>query len=136
MAIIRVTPYKNNNSKSLAFGKWFMRTFLNSVLDINDLANHMANDSKIERTMVANINSAITRQIVELLCNGHPIRIPHFGLLKLGVNSKGESTVSDFNAGSDIKNVHLLLQIDEELKQELSKIKFEKVYYEMKSAGE
>ena len=126
MAIIRVTPYKNNNSKSLAFG--------NSVLDINDLANHMANDSKIERTMVANINSAITRQIVELLCNGHPIRIPHFGLLKLGVNSKGESTVSDFNAGSDIKNVHLLLQIDEELKQELSKIKFEKVYYKMQEA--
>ena len=130
MAIIRVTPYKNNNSKSLAFGKWFMRTFLNSVLDINDLANHMANDSKIERTMVANIN----RQIVELLCNGPPIRIPHFGLLKLGVNSKGESTVSDFNAGSDIKNVHLLLQIDEELKQELAKIKFEKVYYKMQEA--
>lgn len=83
------------NSKSLAFGKWFMRTFLNSVLDINDLANHMANDSKIERTLVANINSAITRQIVELLCNGHPIRILHIGLLKLGVNSKGESTVRE-----------------------------------------
>ncbi len=135
MAIIRVKPYQNKNEKSLAFGKWFMHTHLNTPLDINDLANHMASDSKIERTLVATINNAITKQIAELLCNGHPIRIKHLGLLKLGVNSKGSETVSEFNAGTDIKNVHIVLRPDAEIKEELRKIKFEKFYYDIKPAN-
>lgn len=127
MAIIRVKPYQNKNSKSLAFGKWFMRTYLNQPHDINEIAFHMASDSAIERTMVANINKAITKQIVELLCSGHPIQIPHFGTLKLGVNSKGTATVSEYNAGTDIKNVHLVLVPEKEIKEELTKIKFTKI---------
>ena len=75
----------------------------------------------------------ITRQIEELLCNGHPIRIPHLGLLRLGVNSKRTETVSKFNAGTAIKNVHLNLLPDQEIKDELQKMKFEKVYYSAKT---
>lgn len=136
MGTVRVKPYQNTNVKSLAYGKWFMHTFLNSPIGIDELAEHMANDSKIERTLVATINSAINKQIAELLCNGHPIRIPHLGILKLGVNSKGTATVSEYNAASDIKNVHIVLLPDKEIKEELKKIKFEKFYYEMKPAPE
>ena len=56
------------------------------------------------------------------------------GILKLGVNSKGTATVSEFNAGTDIKNVHLVLVPEKEIKDELAKIKFTKVVEPLKEA--
>lgn len=136
MGKIRVKPYKNNNEKSSAYGKWFMRVHLNTPFDVNDLADHIQSDSKVERTEVATTNSAVNKQIAELLCNGHPIRIPHLGMLKLGVSSKGTETVSEFNAGTDIKDIHIVLVLDPEIKKELKSLKFEKFYYDMKPASE
>jgi len=132
MGIIRVKPYQNHNRNSKAYQKWFMRVFAYSTYDINEVSSHIANDSKLERTAVSTTNSAINRQIAELLCNGHPIRIPHLGILKLGVHSKGVDTVSEYSAGSDIKDVHLVLVPDQEIKAELRSLKFEKFYVEDK----
>ena len=132
MGIMRGKPYQNHNRNSQAYGKWFMRMLTYSTYDINEVSSHIASDSKLERTTVATTNSAVNRQIVELLCNGHPIRIPHLGMLKLGVRSKGTETVSDYNAGSDIQDVHLLLVPDKEIKAELRNLKFEKYYIDEK----
>ena len=113
-----------------------MRVHLNTPFDVNDLSDHIQSDSKVERTDVATTNSAVNKQIAELLCNGHPIRIPHLGMLKLGVSSKGTETVSEFNAGTDIKDIHIVLVLDPEIKKELQSLKFEKFYYDMKPASE
>lgn len=132
---MRVTPYKNNNKKSTAYNKWFMRPVYNTTLDVSDVNNHIQMDSKVERAMVGSVNNAISRQIAELLCNGHPIKIPYLGTLKLGVRSKGEETVAKYNAGSDISNVHLVLVPDAEIKAELNgDSKFEKVYKKKKNS--
>ncbi len=128
MGIITVTPYQNKNSKSEYYNFWYFRTCLNSTIDESDLADHIAADSKIERSRVATINNAITKQIRELLCNGHPIKIPHLGTLRLGVCSEGTATVTEFNARTCIKNVHLVLVPDKEIKQELANLSYEKYY--------
>lgn len=97
---------------------------------VEDLGYHISLDSGVERSKVAEITRAIVKQIDELLCNGHAIRIPHLGLLKLGVKSKGADTVTDFHAGKEIENLHLILKPDKEIKAELKNLKFEKFYYE------
>ena len=133
MGILKVKPVQNKNSKSRCYNKWYFRAHMNSTIDISDLAVHIANDSKIERSQVASVNNAVTRQISELLCNGHPIRIPHLGLLKLGSRSDGTTTVEEYNAGSAMKGVHLLIKPDDEIKAELRNLKFEKFYYVAKT---
>lgn len=120
MIKMKVTPYQNKNRKSAAYGKWFMRPLYNTTLNTNDMNNHMQMDSKIERSMVGAVNNAISRQIAELLCNGHPIKIPHLGTLKLGASSKGKETAAKYNAGNDIKGVHLIIVPDAEIKAELN----------------
>ena len=136
MGKVRVKPYQNKNMESRAYGKWFMRVFLNSKIDINELSNHIASDSKVERSEVVTVNSAVNKQIVELLCNGHPIRIPHLGMLKLGVHSKGTASLEEFNAGTHIKDIHIILVLDQEIKNELANLSFEKYYEEMKTMPE
>ena len=130
MGTLRVKPVKNNNQYSTSFGKWYMTPHPNPTLDVEDLAYHIGQDSGVERSKVAEITRAVVKQIDELLCNGHAIRIPHLGMLKLGAKSKGTTTVTEFKAGADIKNVHLILVPDKEIKSELKKMRFEKFYYE------
>ena len=133
MSTISVTPYQNNNSKSEYYHYWYFRACMNSTINESDLADHIAADSKIERSKVPTINNAITKQIRELLCNGHPIEIPHLGTLKLGVNSEGTATVTEYNARTCIKNVHSVLTPDKEIKDALANLSYEKVYTKNKT---
>lgn len=136
MGTVFVTPYQNNNTKSPSYAKWFFRVFHTQTIYDSDLEDHISLDSKVERSKVGIIDDAITKQIGELLCNGHPIRIPHLGLLKMSVNSKGTTSVSEYNAGHEITNIHLVFTPDAEIKAELESLKFEKFYYVMKPADE
>lgn len=129
MGKMKVTPFLNKNSRmAKAYGKWFMRAKPYGALDMEDLSNHIAMDSKVERTMVSQITKAVVKQMKELLMNGHPIRIPHLGLLKVQVSTEGAETKEEFNAGKHVKNAHLILVPTTEIKEEMRKMKFEKDY--------
>lgn len=130
--MIDVVPYQNNNRKSDYFGYWYFRVKLLPTIVSDELANHIASDSKIERAKVLAINDAVTKQARELLCNGHAIHIPHLGTLKLGVSSSGTETSEEYKAGSCIKNVHLVLVLDQEIKETLKRVKYRKVLIEKK----
>ena len=126
---MEVTPYQNKNDKmTKAYGKWFMRAKPYGVLSMEDLSNHISMDSKVERTMVSQIAKAVVKQMRELLMNGHPIRIPHLGLLKVQVSTEGTEVREAFNAGKHVKNAHLILVPTTEIKEEMRKMKFEKDY--------
>jgi nucleoid DNA-binding protein len=129
MGTIRVTPVQNKISTSISYGKWYMMAKMDQPLTVEELGSHILMDSKIERAQVSEIVRAILRQISELLCNGHAIRIPHLGILKVGVTSTGADTVSEYNANTNIKGVHIVLLPDKEIKDELAKLHYEKFYY-------
>ena len=126
MGSIRAEPYQNMNISSTAYGKWYFRPFYDQTLDVEELANQIMWDSKVERSRIQAVVSAVIKQIREHLCNGKPIRVPHLGLLKLGVSSKGVATVQEYNAGTDIKNLRILLYPDPEIKKELREMKYVK----------
>lgn len=126
MGSIRAEPYQNTNISSTAYGKWYFRPFYDQELDVEELARQIMLDSKLERSKVQTVVSAVIKQMREHLCNGKPIRVPHLGLLKLGVSSKGVATVQEYNAGTDIKNLRILLYPDSEIKAELRAMKYVK----------
>lgn len=134
MGMIDVVPYRNNNEKSDQFHFWYFRAKLFPTIQNDELLNHIASDSKIERSKVPLVNSAILKQIVELLCNGHQLTIPHIGTLRLSVSSKGTESAEDYNAGQCITKVRLVLNPCKEIKNELKKMKFKKVYYTKKGS--
>ena len=126
MGNLRVEPKQNNNEYSTAYGKWYFKAYYNQTLDVEELSAHIAKDSKVERSKVSMITNAIVKQMGELLCNGHPIRVPHLGILKLGVSSEGTDTVTEFKAGTHIKDLHVMLVPDKEIKKALREMKFTK----------
>lgn len=133
MGTMRACPYQNNNAFSKAYSKWFFRPFYEVPLNVDDLAEHIAKDSKLERSKVSTITSAIMKQMGELLCNGHPIRVPHLGLMKLGATSKGVETLKEYNAGTEITDLYVLLTPNKEIKNAIRGIKFMKYIKEKKT---
>lgn len=121
-----VTPWQNNNSRSTTHKHWYVKPVYEQTFTTDELAEHIALDSGLERTTVNTIVAAVTKQIRELLCNGHPIRIPHLGLLKLGATSTGAATLEQFNANRNIKGLHIVLTPDKEIKQAISEMTFKK----------
>ncbi|MCH5309197.1 MAG: hypothetical protein J1E58_04980 [Prevotella sp.] len=132
MGRLRVTPWQNNNDFTTGFGKWYMKAFYDKTFDVTELSEHISKDSGVERTLVAAIMQAVMKQVGELLCNGHPIRVPHLGILKLGVKSAGAPTLEEFNARTHIKNLYILLVPDMEIKQAIREMKFVKYVPERK----
>ncbi len=126
MGSIRAEPYQNTNVSSRAYGKWFFRPFYDQTLDVEELAKQIMWDSKVERSKISAVVSAIVKQMREHLCNGKPIRVPHLGLLKLGASSKGVATLQEYNAGTDIKSLRVLLYPEPEIKEELRAMKYVK----------
>ena len=129
MGTIKVIPVQNMNTESVAYGKWYMKAKMDHTLSVNELESHILMDSKVERSQVSEIVRAILRQVNELLCNGHAIRIPHLGILKLGINSTGTDTVDEWNATNNITGIHVYLLPDQEIKDELARLHYEKFYY-------
>ena len=123
---IRVTPWQNQNDFTTAFGKWFVKVLYDKPFDMTELVAHIAKDSGVERGMVTACLQAIIKQIGELLCNGHPIRVPHLGLLKLGVASAGAQTLEEFNARIHIKNLYVNLVPDKEITKAIANVNFVK----------
>ena len=130
MGTIQLKPYKDNNPVSKSYGKWFVGVDHNKPLTVEELCKHIELDSKIERTKVVAVTSAIVKQMEEHLANGHPIVIPYLGTLKLSVESAGAASATAFNAAHHIKRAKVLLVPDTEIKAELRNLKFEKFYYE------
>ncbi len=136
MGMMNVTPYQNKNEKSDFYLYWYMRAALFPTIPNNELIDHIASDSRLDRSKVPVANSAVTKQVIELLCNGHPLTIPHIGTLKLSVRSKGTQTAEEYNAGKCITKVRLVLTPCKEIKDELKKMKYQKWYYTEKGSPE
>lgn len=141
MAIIKIRVYQNNNEHSNAYKKFYGRVKHTTEIDPKTLCSHAAKDSGIEESDVATVFEALFKQIEELLCNGHPIRVDGLGTMKLGVTSSGvaeseviakypkydpeKEDVRKYLTARQVKGVHLLFVPCEEIKTHLRSVKFQ-----------
>lgn len=102
-----------------------------STIDVNDLADHISADSRVERSKVAVITDSLIKQIREMVLNGHAIEVPHLGIFKPKIKSKMFATEEDMNADSFLAKV--TFRPCAELKRDLQSTRIEKV--EVKDSG-
>lgn len=141
MAKVKIGVYKNNNLKSLAYGKYYGCVNHTSAIDSTTLCKHAAMDSGIEESQVALIYDAQLKQMKEQLCNGHPIVVPELGTFKLGISSEGVSLadvrkrhpefdpetedIRKYLSAKQVKDVYILFTPCDSIKESLRGIKLE-----------
>lgn len=96
-----------------------------STIDVKDLAEHIAADSRLERSKVSVITDSLIKQVQEMVLNGHPIRIPHLGILKPGLKSKVYDKAMDVT-GAEM-SAKLMFIPSTEIKNDLKSIRIKRV---------
>lgn len=124
MGKVQIEIRKNMNSNSKSFGRYYGYVKPYSTMPVEELTEHIAADSKVEPAEVTEIMQALFKQIKQLVCNGHTIKIPRFGSLRLGISSNGADSFAAYNAGQDVKGAHIVFTPTKELRMEVAAVKF------------
>lgn len=100
---------QNNNEKSSAYGKYFAFPVIEETLELENLAEHMANhNTPFSKGAIKGILTDMVSCIKELLLEGKNVKIADLAIFSLGIkNNGGSETEDDFSVSKHIKGVKL-----------------------------
>ena len=100
---------QNNNEKSSAYGKYFAFPVIEETLELENLAEHMANhNTPFSKGAIKGILTDMVSCIKELLLEGKNVKIADLAIFSLGIkNNGGSETEDDFSVSKHIKGVNL-----------------------------
>ena len=108
---------QNNNEKSSAYGKYFAFPVIEETLELENLAEHMANhNTPFSKGAIKGILTDMVSCIKELLLEGKNVKIADLAIFSLGIkNNGGSETEDDFSVSKHIKGVKLRARATGEL---------------------
>ena len=110
MAVL-LRRYKNQNTQSTSYGKFFYKTYSLATVDLEGLADHMANhNSPYSKGCIAGVLRDMTACIKELLLDGKKVKIDDLCLFSLGIKSGGETNIEDMTVSSLVKHLYINAQ--------------------------
>lgn len=95
-----------------------------STISVEDLADHISADSRVERSKVAVITDSLIKQIREMVLNGHKITVPHLGSFKPKIKSQLAINPESVDASGFTAKVKFSPSV--ELKRDLQASRIEK----------
>ena len=121
----RPIKYKVNGPGTEQTADGFVATPVRySTISVEDLADHISADSRVERSKVAVITDSLIKQIREMVLNGHKIVVPHLGSFKPKIKSQLAINPENVDATSFSAKVRFTPSV--ELKRDLQASRIEK----------
>ena len=142
MARLKIVTYKNNNSKTTAYGKTYGRLMHMDTLNTSDLCRHIMKHGTIFTPDV--VKGVIERFVMcfeELLLEGNKIKLDGLGTFYLSINTEGVSDREQFTA-NNVKAIRIKFIGDQSKESEYatkmltSKAKFQSMGNESTSESE
>ncbi len=108
---IKVGYRKNTNSKSLAFGKWYVEVLNSDPISTRALLDHiMSHGLGIPRSIVQAVLTQVAECLTELMLQGQPVKLDGFGTFKFSATSRGVTQLtSGMNPRDDLKGLGLVV---------------------------
>lgn len=121
----RPITYKVNGPGTTQTAEGYVATPVRySTISVEDLADHISADSRVERSKVAVITDSLIKQIREMVLNGHKIEIPHLGSFKPKIKSAMAINPESVDAAAFTAKVKFTPSV--ELKRDLQASRIEK----------
>jgi hypothetical protein len=79
--------YKNNNSHSKGYGKWYARAINMETVEIEAIADKMQANCTVKRADILAVLSELGPTIKDMLQESKRVHIPYVGYLKLGIST-------------------------------------------------
>ena len=100
--------YQNKSKGNKAYGKWFARAAVNQTIDLEQLAEHMANhNTPYSKGAIFGVLTEMVNCIRELVLDGNAVKIPNLAIFSAGLKTKGADNLNDFNVATNVLSAHL-----------------------------
>ncbi|MBR4239664.1 MAG: DNA-binding protein [Prevotella sp.] len=108
---------QNKNQTSLAYGKFFAYPVIEETINLDALAEHMANhNTPFSKGAIKGMLTDMVNCIKELLLEGKNVKIDDLAIFSLGIrNAGGALKAEDFTVSKNIKGVKLRARATGEL---------------------
>jgi predicted histone-like DNA-binding protein len=109
--------YQNQNKVIPgAYLKWYARPVVEETVDMEGLADHMANhNSPYSKGVLVGILTDMVACIKEQLLDGKNVRIDDLAIFSVGISSKGAESKEEFTVTNNVTNVRLRARATGEL---------------------
>ena len=89
--------YQNKSKGNKAYGKWFARATVNQTIDLDQLAEHMANhNTPYSKGAIFGVLTDMVNCIRELVLDGNAVKIPNLAIFSVGIKGYASKTPSEF----------------------------------------
>ena len=100
--------YQNKSKGNKAYGKWFARAAVNQTIDLEQLAEHMANhNTPYSKGAIFGVLTDMVNCIRELVLDGNAVKIPNLAIFSAGLTTTAADDPNVFSPTKNIKSVHL-----------------------------
>lgn len=99
--------YKNKNSKSKAFGKYYARASYAGFKNTEDLCNDIEKLCTATSSDVKAVIDALIYVMGNALRDSYKVQLDGLGIFKVGLTSTGVENVDDFSAVKNIVGSHV-----------------------------
>lgn len=99
--------YQINNPNSPHNGKWYARAKMVGTDGIAELAASIEEKCTVHKADVVAVIEALIGEMTRSLQSSRRVKLPGFGIFKLGISSIGASEPEEFVTGN-IRNVHVV----------------------------
>lgn len=108
--MIKYKKYKNNNSKSRAYNKWYARS-VHELMEFDEFIGHMANHHcAFSEATIRGVIIEMETCLRELLLEGRAVRLDDLGIFTVGLTTQGMESSDSFTANC-IKGVSVNLYL-------------------------
>ena len=98
-----------------AYQKWYARPVYTGTIDLDGIAERIQRNSTAKKSDAKAVLTEMVEVITDALQASQRVHINGFGTFKIGVSSKGVSSVKDFTITENLKGVHVLFQPEEDV---------------------
>lgn len=95
---INYEVYKNNNSKNSAYGKYFGRVVIKSIVDTDTLADLIQQNVSVKESDVYAVLKELKNAVRQSFDNGNAVRIEGLGIFKPTISTSCVEKAADFSA--------------------------------------
>ena len=127
---IQIEEYKNNNTSSKYYGKYYGRTADNAPISLTELAEHMAaHNTPYSPGCIKGVLTDMVSCIRHLLLEGINVKIDDLAIFKCHIQSSPANTLLDYDLNTNVKAIRLVAQATGQFtRAELTKAKSKLTY--------
>lgn len=106
--MIYYEKYQDNRSNSLYPGKWYARAVATETVELDALAEHMANhNTPFSKGAVKGMLTDMVQCIRELVLEGKCVKLPDLAIFSVGLVTKPADSAEKFSAASNVVGFRL-----------------------------